>query len=138
MIALFDTDVVIDLFLDRQPFAEAAALMFSKVEEGVVQGFVSATTITTIYYLATKAIGIKKAKLATQKILSLLDVASVDRAVIEGALEGKYKDFEDGVIAEAARQIQANVIITRNVRDYKTSPVPAHSPAEMLKILKAV
>ena len=138
MIALFDTDVVLDLFLDRHPFAEAAAIMFSKVEERVVQGYVSATTITTIYYLATKTIGIKKAKWATRKLLSLLEVASVDRAVIEGALEGKYKDFEDGVIAEAARQIQADVIITRNVRDFRTSPVPAHSPAEMLKILKTV
>ena len=65
-------------------------------------------------------------------------MVSVDRAMIEGTLEGKYKDFEDGMIAEAARQIEAKVIITRNVRDYKTSAVPAHSPAEMLKIRKAV
>jgi predicted nucleic acid-binding protein len=138
MIALFDTDVVLDLFLDRQPFVEAAALMFSKVEEGEIQGYVSATTITTIYYLATKTIGARKAKWATRKLLSLLEVASIDRAVLEGALEGKFKDFEDGVISEAARQIKANVIVTRNVRDFKTSSVPAHSPAEMLKILKAV
>jgi len=122
----------------RQSFAEAAALMFSKVEEGEIKGYVGATTITTIYYLAAKTIGIKKAKWATQKLLSLLEVASVDRAVIEGALEGKYKDFEDGVIAEAVRQINANVIVSRNVSDYKTSPMPAHSPAELLKILKAV
>lgn len=138
MIVLFDTDVVLDLFLDRQPFAEPAAILFSKVEEGEIQGYVSATTITAIYYLATKTIGARKAKWATRKLLSLLEVASVDRAVLEGALEGKYKDFEDGVIAEAARQIQANVIITRNVRDYKTSSVPAHAPEEMLKMLKAI
>lgn len=138
MIALFDTDVILDLFLDRQPFAEAAALMFSKVEEGKIQGYVSATTITIIYYLATKTIGVRKAKWATRKLLSLLEVASIDRAVLEGALEGKFKDFEDGVIAEAACQIKANFIVTRNVRDFKTSPVPAHSPSEMLKILKAV
>ncbi len=138
MIALFDTDVILDLFLDRQPFAEAAALLFSKVEEGEIQGFVSATTITTIYYLAAKTIGARKAKWATRKLLSLLEVASIDRTVIEGALEGKYKDFEDGVIAEAARQIQANIITTRNVRDFKTSPVPAYSPEEMLKMLKAI
>ena len=62
MIALFDTDVVLDLLLDRQPFAEAAAQMFSKVEEGEIQGYVSATTITTVYYLTTKTIGIRKAK----------------------------------------------------------------------------
>ena len=138
MIAPFDTDVVLDLFLDRKPFAEAAAVLFSKVEVGEIQGYVSATTITTIHYLASKTIGTKKAKWATRKLLTFLEVASVDRAVIEEALEGKYKDFEDGVIAEAARQIQANVIITRNVKDYKASPIPAHSPSEMLKLLKAL
>jgi predicted nucleic acid-binding protein len=138
MIVLFDTDVVLDLFLDRQPFAEAAALMFSKVEEEEIQGFVCATTITIIYYLAAKTIGIRKAKWATRKLLSFLEVASVDSTVIEGALEGKYKDFEDGVIAEAALQIKANAIITRNVKDFRTSPVPAHSPTEMLRILKAI
>lgn len=138
MIALFDTDVVLDLFLDRKPFAEAAALLFTKTEEGEIQGYVSATTVTTIYYLASKTIGVRKAKWATRKLLTFLEVASVDRAVIERALEGKYKDFEDGVIAEAARQIHANAIITRNVRDYKASPVSAQSPDEMLKILKVL
>ena len=138
MIALFDTDIVLDLLLDRKPFAEAAALLFSKAEEGEIKGYVSATTITNIYYLASKTIGTKKAIWATRKLLFFLEVASVDRAVIEGALEGKYKDFEDGVIAEAARQIRANTIITRNVRDFKTSPVPAQSPDEMLKTLKAI
>ena len=138
MIALFDTDVVLDLLLDRKPFAEAAAFLFSKAEDGEIQGYVSATTVTTIYYLASKTIGTNKAKWATRKLLSFLEVASVDRAVVEGALEGKYKDFEDGVVAEATRQIRANIIITRNVRDYKTSPVPAQSPDETLKILKAV
>ncbi len=138
MIALIDVDVILDLLLDRQPFAEAAAILFSKVEEGEIQGYVSATTITAIYYLASKTIGVRKARWATRKLLTFLEVAPVDKAVIEGALEGKFKDFEDGVIAEEARQIQAKVIITRNVRDFKTSPVPAHSPEEMLKMLKAV
>lgn len=112
--------------------------MFSKVEEGEIQGYVSATTITTVYYLAAKTIGVRKAKWATRKLLILLKVASVDRSVIEGALEGKFKDFEDGVIAEAVRQNKATVILMRNVKGFKTSAVPAHSPAEMLKILKAV
>ncbi len=138
MIVLFATDVVLDLLLDRQSFADAAAQIFSKVEAGEIKGYVSATTITTIHYLATKAIGMKKAKWAIRKLLSILEVASLDRSVIEGAMEGKYKDFEDEVIAEAARHIGANVIVTRNVGNFKPSAVPAQSPADMLKILKAV
>jgi len=57
--------------------------------------------------------------------------------VNEGALESKYKDFEDGVVAEAAQKIGAQAIITRNVRDFKTSAVPAYSPDELLKMLRA-
>ncbi len=138
MIVLFDTDVVLDLILDRKPFSEAAVQLFSKVETGELSGFVSATTITTIHYLATKTIGAKKTKSAIRILLSILDVASVDRPVLERALEGKYKDFKDGVLVEAARQVEAKAIITRNISNFKKSIVPAYSPAEMLKMLLSV
>lgn len=138
MIVLFDTDVVLDLLLDRKPFSESAVQLFSKVEADEISGFVSATTITTIHYLATKTIGAKKAKSAIRTLLSILDVAPVDRPVLERALDGKYKDFEDGVLVEAARQVEAKAIITRNINNFKKSIVPAYSPAEMLKMLMAV
>ena len=138
MIVLFDTDVVLDLFLDRIPFSESAAQLFSKVESGEISGFVSATTITTIHYLATKTIGTKKTKLAIRTLLSILDLATVNKSVLERALEGKYKDFEGGVLVEAAREVEAKAIITRNIRNFKKSVVPAYSPSEMLKMLSSV
>jgi predicted nucleic acid-binding protein len=138
MIVLFDTDVVLDLFLDRKPFSVSAAQLFSKVESGEISGFVSATTITTIHYLATKTIGTKKTKSAIRTLLSILDVATVDKSILERALEGKYKDFEDGVLVEAAREVEAKAIITRNIRNFKKSVVPAYSPLEMLKMLSSV
>jgi hypothetical protein len=106
MIVLFYTDVILDLVLDRKPFSEAAVQLFSKVEEDEISGFVGATTITTIHYLATKTIGAKKTKSAIRALLSILDVASVDRPVLERALEGKYEDFEDGVLGEFGRQMR--------------------------------
>jgi len=132
---LFDTDVVLDLLLDREPFSEAAANLFTKVEMGEVTGYVCATTVTTIHYLATKAVGKKQAKKAIRKLLSFLEIAPVNRAVLEGAPEGKLKDFEDGVVSEAANQVEAKAIITRNIRDFKSSIVPAYSPIEMVKML---
>jgi predicted nucleic acid-binding protein len=137
MILLFDTDVILDLLLDREPFAEAASQIFSRVEEGSITGYVCATTVTTIHYLATKVSGTNKAKKSIQKLLSLLEVASVNRAVLEGALEGKYDDFEDGVVSEAASHVGAKAIITRNMRHYKNSAVIAYLPTEILKMLKA-
>jgi predicted nucleic acid-binding protein len=137
MIVFFDTDVILDLLLDRDPFAEIAAQIFSRVEKGNVAGYVCATTITTIHYLATKVTGAGKAKKSIHRLLSLLEVAPVNRAVLQGALEGKYDDFEDGVISEAASQVGAKAIITRNVRHYRNSAVPAYLPAEVLKMLEA-
>jgi predicted nucleic acid-binding protein len=137
MILLFDTDVILDLLLDREPFAEAASQIFSRVEEGSITGYVCATTVTTIHYLATKVSGTNKAKKSIQKLLSILEVAPVNRAVLEAALGGTYDDFEDGVVSEAASHVGAKAIITRNMRHYKNSAVIAYLPTEILKMLKA-
>ena len=137
MIVLFDTDVILDLLLDREPFAEAAAQIFSRVEKGSITGYVCATTVTTIHYLATKAGGANKAKKSIHQLLSLLEVAPVNRAILEGALEGPYSDFEDGVISEAASHVGAKAIITRNGRHYAESEVPGYLPTEILKMLSA-
>ena len=67
---LFDTDVVLDLLLDRAPYSKASAQVLSKAETGEIEGYVGATTITTIHYLATKTIGAKKTKVAIRNLLS--------------------------------------------------------------------
>jgi predicted nucleic acid-binding protein len=134
---LFDTDVILDLLLDREPFAESAAMLFSLVETGRISGFVCATSVTTIHYLAVKAVGVKRAKDHMKKLLSLLDVAQVNRSVIEAALGSRFPDFEDAVVAESAHQVDANGIVTRNVRDYRRSLVPAYMPAELVAMLRA-
>ena len=137
MIVLFDTDVILDLLLDREPFAEATAQIFSRVERGSITGYVCATAITTIHYLATKVAGANRTEKSIRRLLSLLEVAPVNRAVLEGALEGKYDDFEDGVVSEAASHVGAKAIITRNVRHYRNSTVPAYLPTEILKMINA-
>ena len=135
MILLFDTDVILDLLLDREPFGEAAAQIFSRVEKGDITGYICATAVTTIHYLATKVVGASKTKKSMLRLLSLLEVAPVNRAVLESALEGTYDDFEDGVVSEAASRVGAKAIITRNIRHYRNSSVPAYLPTEILKML---
>jgi len=58
---LFDTNVILDVLLDREPFANEAALLMSMVEQAEITGFICATTVTTIHYLATKALGLQAA-----------------------------------------------------------------------------
>ncbi len=110
--------MVLDLLLDRAPFADAAAV-FTQIESGLCSAYVCATTITTIQYLAHKTVGDKQARLHIHALLSLLEVAPVTRLVIEQALRSPLSDFEDAVLAESAISAGAQAIITRNGRDFQ-------------------
>ena len=70
MKVLFDTNIVLDLLMDRPPFSDAAVELFSKVEEGAVLGYLCGTTITTVYYLAAKTIGTARAQEEVRKMLN--------------------------------------------------------------------
>ena len=132
MRVLFDTNVL----LDRAPHAEPAAVLLAQVETGEITGYICATTVTTIHYLAGKASGTGQAKKHVGRLLSLMEVAPVNRPVLEGALASKISDYEDAVIVEAARQVDTQAIVTRNQKDFRASAVPVYTPAEMLKLLR--
>ena len=135
MKVLLDTNVILDLLLDRAPFSRSAGELLSAVESGQISGYVCAATITTIHYLATKVVGARKARTEIRKLLSLLEVAPVNRSVLDGAVRSKVADYEDAVICEAARHVGADAVVTRNVRDLRASGIRVYSPVEMLKIL---
>ena len=86
MKVLVDTNVVLDLLLDRAPHAEAAAQVFSFIERNVLSGCLCATTLTTVHYLAAKVVGRQKSLKEIRKLLHLFEVATVNRAVLEAAL----------------------------------------------------
>jgi hypothetical protein len=85
-----------------------------------------------VHYLAAKVVGTRRARAEVRRLLTLFEVAAVNRPVLEAALTGDFADFEDAVIFEAARHVDAQAIITRNTRDFKKSVIPIHSPLEML------
>ena len=132
---LLDTNIVLDLLMDRMPFADAAAELFSKVEDGSATGYLCGTTITTVYYLAAKVVGTPQAQEELKKLLSLFEVAPVNRPVLQSALAVGFADFEDAVIHEAARHVGAEAIVTRNQKDFKKSKIPVYSAEEMVKVL---
>jgi predicted nucleic acid-binding protein len=134
---LFDTNVVLDLLLDREPFSNAAAQLFSKAESGLLSGYICATTVTTIHYLACKVVGDKQAKEHIRRLLILFSVAPVNRSVLEGALEAQFGDYDDAVVHEAAVQVNAQGIVTRNISDFNGATIPVYSPVEMLRVLRA-
>ena len=132
---LLDTNIVLDLLMDRMPFSDFAVKLFSTVEVGTVSGYLCGTTITTIYYLTSKTVGAPQAREEIKKLLSLFEVAPVNRHVLESALVADFNDFEDAVIHEAACHVGADALVTRNQKDFSKSRIPVYSSEEMAKIL---
>jgi predicted nucleic acid-binding protein len=135
---IFDTNIVLDVLLDREPFSGPAALLFSKVEKSELSGYLCATTVTTIHYLIYKALGARQAQKHFGNLLSLFEIAPVNRAVLEGALRSGFEDFEDAVIHEAAAHAGLEALVTRDSKGFRRATIPVYSPDELLHVLLGV
>lgn len=134
---LLDTNIVLDVLMDRMPFADAAVELFSRVEDGAIIGYLCGTTVTTVYYLAAKTLGAARAQKEIKKLISLFEIAPVNRPVLESALKIDFNDFEDAVIHEAACHVGADAIVTRNPKDFKKSRISVYTSEELTKILSS-
>jgi len=132
---LVDTNVVLDVLLDREPHVRDSADIMSRVETGEVSGWLCATTVTTLFYLVTNAADVTTALAEVQNLLALFEIAPVNRPILEGALALGFSDFEDAVLHEAARQIEAQAIVTRNTKDFDRAEIPVYTPEELKAIL---
>ncbi|MCD6294982.1 MAG: PIN domain-containing protein [Deltaproteobacteria bacterium] len=129
---------ILDVPLDRVPFSEHAADLMPKVERSEINGLLCATTVTIIHYLLSKFLDKEEAIKSINSLMALLEVASVNRLVIENALKAKFTDFEDSVLHESARHAGVEYIVTRNIKDFKKSKIPAFTPTEFLSMLETL
>ena len=132
---LFETNVVLDVLLDRQPYVEASAAVWAAVETGRSEGMLSAHAVTTIHYLVRKEKGNVKARRIISAILRVFRVAAVDGTVIQEALQLPFSDFEDAVTAAAARLAGCECIVTRDPKGFRGSPVRALTPEAVTPLL---
>ena len=120
---LFDTNIVLDAMLNREPFAEQASQLMTLIESSKISGLLCATTVTTIHYLSTKIMGTAKAQNQIKNLLMLFEIAAVNRSVIG-----------DTVLYQAARHVGAEAIVTRDLKGFKGSILPIYNPDEMLTL----
>ena len=138
MRVLFDTNVVLDVLLDRIPFSEAVVQLFAYVERDEITGYLCGTTVTTVYYLARKVIGTSQAEKEIRKLLRLFKIASVNNLVLETVIDAGFSDFEDAAVYASARHVGAETIVTRNEEDFKKADLTIYSPVELVKILRQI
>lgn len=132
---LVDVNVVLDLMLERQPWAADAAALLNAVDLGRATGFVAGHTITTAYYIVARDQNRQAAATAVTDLLRIVEVVPVEAADFHQALVMGMSDFEDAVQAAAALKVGADYVVTRNGRDFRGAPVAPRTPAEALALL---
>lgn len=131
MKVLFDTNIILDVLLNRKEFVEHSANVIGMVESNQIKGYLSATTITTLDYLISKTTNRKQAKTEIKKLLTIFKIAEVNLKVIELALNSKFSDFEDAVQYYSGECCGAEGLVTRNAKDYKNANSPIYTPEEL-------
>ena len=132
---LIDTDIILDVLVKRDPFFAASANLWAQIEKGNIRAYLASHTITTLFYLIRKAKGRKLARDSIRDILSVFEISPVDKKGLLFALELNFSDFEDAVQFAAAKQMNVDFIITRNIKHYSKSAIPVLTPDLFLATL---
>lgn len=128
-----DTNVIMDVLLEREPFVADSYKVLNLCEEHKIDGFVSASSVTDIYYLVKKYThSTELAYKAVGKLLEIVKVCSVTNDDVLTAFQKKAKDFEDCLVAVCAQSIHCNYIVTRNKKDFEGFGIPSVTPTEIL------
>jgi len=138
MIKVFiDTNVIVDLIANREPFSKDAIETFSLAEKKKIKLFVSTQSILTTHYILKKYIEEKELREIINELIDFVSVIPSTKEMIKRSLKSKYKDFEDGVQILSAESIDLmSFIITRNVKDFKESQLKVLTPQEFTILFK--
>lgn len=125
-----DTDVILDLLMERQPHFGDAARLFMRIQAGEIHACTSALVFANIHYILGKATTRAKALDALRRLRLLLDVLPVGKRTVDEALVSGFADFEDALQHSAAVEGRVSAIVTRNRADYRHSTIPVLSAGE--------
>lgn len=132
MKVLLDTNIVLDLLLKREPFCNSAKEIFSLIENSTTDGYLCASTITTIHYLASKSFDKAKAEKIIDDLLLMFEITDINKSVLIDAVKNSGVDFEDSVIYTSAKFYDIDIIITRDKKGFKKSSILTLHPQEFL------
>ncbi|GHU87547.1 twitching motility protein PilT [Clostridia bacterium] len=130
---MIDSNVVVDVYQDRELFADNSAAVLKLSESGKVSGFISASMITDIYFILGRHLkDDDRLRQLVRKLLTTVTLTDVFAKDVTAALDSPVSDFEDALVAQCAKRVRADYIVTRNEKDFAKSAVPAISPEDFL------
>ncbi len=135
MVVLIDTNVIIDFFLKREPFGEAAEKILQKCAQKQLTGYMAFHSVPNIWYILRK-IPESRRREWLMDLCHILQVIAADHEEVIHAIANKdFADFEDCLQDSCAKTGRAQYIITRNVKDFTGSDIPAISPNDFLELI---
>lgn len=137
MKALIDTCIIIDALQSREPFKECAEKLFLHAANHSFEAFITAKSVTDIYYLTHRIThNDKDTRMILSRLFVIFDPVDTTGMDCKKALLSEIKDYEDAVMLETAKRLEIDCIVTRNVKDYVNSQMPIYQPAEFLDLLE--
>ncbi|MBN1346628.1 MAG: PIN domain-containing protein [Phycisphaerae bacterium] len=132
MKVFLDTNILLDVLMERRPFFEASARIWSLAEEVRIRGQVSAISYPNVFYIVGRLSGRKAAAKVLQSMRAIFSVVACDERVINQAIEAGFEDFEDAVQFVSAVRVGASCIVTRDPDHFPRTEMPILSPTEFL------
>ncbi|WP_028510834.1 PIN domain-containing protein [Ruminococcus sp. NK3A76] len=129
---LIDTNVILDVLFNREDFFQSSSAIWDICEAKNTEGYISALSIPNIIYIMRKELDPQKTCQLIERITMIFKIVELKESDLKAAAAMYTDDYEDAVQMCQAKRIGADHIVTRNVRDYKNSPVPALTPTEYL------
>ncbi len=134
---LLDTNIILDLLAKRELFYNSAARIFSLADKKKVKLSISSLTFANTNYVLIRLKSVKEAREILRRFRVLVQVLSVDEKIIDLALnDNSFVDFEDGLQYYSAIENSQDIIITRDLKDFKGSKIPVMTPEEFLISIK--
>lgn len=127
-----DTNIVLDLLAKREGFFEAAKILFSRVDKKELEIYISSLSFANTHDILSKIINEEEARKVLRKFKVLVTVLPMDDKIIELALSSDFKDFEDAIQYYTAIENNIKTIITRNLKDFKTSTISVMTAQDYL------
>lgn len=131
---LVDTNIIIDLLTKREEFYVPASQLFTLSDYHSVSLFISSLTFANTYYLLSKELKSDRVKEILRKFKLLVQVLPMDDKIINLSLNSDFKDFEDAIQYYTAVENKIEIILTRNLKDFKLSKLPVMTAENYLKM----
>lgn len=129
-----DTDIIYDLLAKREPFYQAAAKLFTQSDEGSIDISISALSIPNLHNLISKQLTIEQAKQILRKFRLLVHVVPLSEKIIDLALNSEFNDFEDAIQHFSAIESDCDLLLTRNLKDFKKSQITVMTAQDFISL----